>query len=453
MSLLLDGHPRWNPTGDRKNQSKILPGTENTERIRINAAIIVPEKFESVEDVLICQAEGTNHTIYSLWKDACEKFSGNKCLGDRRHGGTEFMWKTYSDCKTIVDKVATAIVNDLNQAQSNDCRIGMFAGNCWEWTLTGNAIMQNNQVMVPLYDTLGDQAMRFITKLCEFEVMFVDTEKRFKTFMSEVYNHADGYKVKHVVVFNKLSDEAKAMADENIQVHDFTSLYQSVAEPIAPCPPKPEDIIVINFTSGTTGDPKGVILNHRNWVADMHAAVSAIPGGIKEDDVWMSYLPAAHVFERALQFVMLSTGGAVGFFGGDPRNLVADAGALKPTIFGAVPRVWNKIYGKLQAAQNESWVKNKLIGWALKNKIKQVKNGIDRNDTIYDTIVFKKIQALLGGQVRAAVSGAAPIKNDVLNAIRAALGCTIQEGYGQTETCAASTEMFINLTNHSTIDY
>merc|ERR1711970_24159 len=90
MVLQLDGHPRWNPTGDRKNQSKILPGTEDGERIRINAAINVPENFESVEDVLICQAEGTDHTIYSLWKEACEKYGGNNCLGDRRHGGVEF---------------------------------------------------------------------------------------------------------------------------------------------------------------------------------------------------------------------------------------------------------------------------------------------------------------------------------------------------------------------------
>lgn len=174
MLLSLDGHPRWKPTGNKENQSKILPGTENGERIRVNAAIEIPEKFNSVEEVLICQAEGTNHTIYSLWKEACEKYGHKNCLGDRRHGGTEFKWRTYSDCKEIVDKLATAIVTELGQAQANDCKIGMFAGNCWEWTLSGNAIMQNKQIMVPLYDTLGDQAMRFITKTCEFEVMFIE---------------------------------------------------------------------------------------------------------------------------------------------------------------------------------------------------------------------------------------------------------------------------------------
>ena len=81
----------------------------------------------------------------------------------------------YGECMEIVNKIASGIVNVLGQEQSNSVNIGMFAGNCWEWTLTGHAIMQNKQVMVPLYDTLGDQAMRYITKLCEFEVMFVDT--------------------------------------------------------------------------------------------------------------------------------------------------------------------------------------------------------------------------------------------------------------------------------------
>lgn len=439
MVLTLDDHPRWNPTDDRTVQSRILPGTEDGERIRINSFITIPEKFEELEDVLICQAEGTEHTIHTLWVEASEKYSENNCLGDRRHGGPDFQWKTYGECKVIVDKVATCIVKDLGQAQSNDVRIGMFAGNSWEWTLTGHAVLQNKQVMVPLYDTLGPQAMRFITNLCEFEVIFTDTEARFKAFVNEVYNHEDGYKVKHIVCFSKLSDEVRALADDNLKIHDFTSLLESVTDCIAPCPPSQDDVLVINFTSGTTGDPKGVVLTHKNWISDMHGCVTNIKGGVLATDSWLSYLPAAHVFERMMQLVFLSCGASIGYFGGDTRNLVADAGALRPTVFGAVPRVWNKIYGKLQAAQNESFIKNKLIGWALRNKMKMVQNGIDRNDTIYDKIVFKKIQALLGGRVRFAACAAAPIKNEVLNSVRAALGCVIHEGYGQTETCAAST--------------
>merc|ERR1712110_734583 len=99
------------------------------------------------------------------------------------------------------------------------------------------------------------------------------------------------------------------------------------------------------------------MLTHKAWLADMYACHIAMESPITHEDSWLSYLPAAHVFERALQSIMMIEGGSIGFFGGDPRQLVADAGALRPTIFGAVPRVWNKIYGKLQAAQAESKVK------------------------------------------------------------------------------------------------
>lgn len=446
MAFQLKNHPRWKPSGNMKNQSKILQGTEENERIRINSSIIVPNDFKKVEDVLISQPEELkNETIHSMWERACKNFPDNNCLGDRLHGGSEFQWKSYSDCGKIVDKVAAAIVHTLDQQQSNDVTIGMFSGNCWEWTLTGNACMKNKQIMVPLYDTLGDQAMRYITKLCEFEVMFIDTEARFTFFMNEVFNHSEGYKVKHVVCFNKLSVEAKTLADDSLKVHDFTELFESVTEPNEPTestdlsPPTQKDVAVINFTSGTTGNPKGVLLTHGNYMSNIAASLAVIPNGVSEKDVWLSYLPAAHGFERLLQFALLSVGGSIGFFGGNPKNLIADAAALKPTVFGAVPRVWSKIYDKLQAAQNESFIKGMLIGWALRNKVAMVENGVDRNDTIYDWLVFGKIQALLGGRLRCAISGAAPIKNDVLNSIRAALGCTIQEAYGQTETSGATT--------------
>merc|ERR1739848_43455 len=118
---------------------------------------------------------------------------------------------------------------------------------------------------------------------------------------------------------------------------------------------------------------------------------------------------------------------------------MGDAGAFGPTFFGGVPRVWNKIYAKLMAAKNESAIKGFLINWALKNKLKLVQKADNRRDTIYDKIVFKNIQALLGGAVGSGVCGTAPMKNDVMNTIRAALGCYISEAYGQTECAAAAT--------------
>ncbi|XP_070427222.1 long-chain-fatty-acid--CoA ligase 6 isoform X8 [Equus przewalskii] len=207
-----------------------------------------------------------------------------------------------------------------------------------------------------------------------------------------------------------------------------------------PVPPKPSDLSIVCFTSGTTGNPKGAMLTHGNVVADFSGFLKVTEKVIfpRQDDVLISFLPLAHMFERVIQSVVYCHGGRVGFFQGDIRLLSDDMKALCPTIFPVVPRLLNRMYDKI-FCQADTPVKRWFLEFAAKRKQAEVRSGIIRNDSIWDELFFNKIQASLGGCVRMIVTGAAPASPTVLGFLRAALGCQVYEGYGQTECTAGCT--------------
>nr|KAF6480701.1 hypothetical protein HJG59_010563 [Molossus molossus] len=207
-----------------------------------------------------------------------------------------------------------------------------------------------------------------------------------------------------------------------------------------PVPPKPSDLSIVCFTSGTTGNPKGAMLTHGNVVADFSGFLKVTEKVIfpRQDDVLISFLPLAHMFERVIQSVVYCHGGRVGFFQGDIRLLSDDMKALCPTIFPVVPRLLNRMYDKI-FSQADTPLKRWLLEFAAKRKQAEVRSGIIRNDSIWDELFFNKIQASLGGCVRMIVTGSAPASPTVLGFLRAALGCQVYEGYGQTECTAGCT--------------
>eukprot|EP00116_Pleurobrachia_bachei_P001271 sb/3461533/ len=184
------------------------------------------------------------------------------------------------------------------------------------------------------------------------------------------------------------------------------------------------------------GLPKGAMLTHGSMTSTAYAVESILSEHrMTRDDVNISYLPASHVFERELQYCILMAGGRIGFWQGDVRKLSSDMMELKPTVFACVPRIINRIYDKIMAEVNSSAVKSYLFNWALGSKKAEVGNGVVRNNSMWDYVIFSKVQKMLGGRVRLMPCGAAPFKFEVLQFFRAALGAVVLEGYGQTESC------------------
>lgn len=131
---------------------------------------------------------------------------------------------------------------------------------------------------------------------------------------------------------------------------------------------------------------------------------------------------------------------ACGFFGGNVLKLTEDIGILKPTFFASVPRLFNKFYDKINAKLNEATgPKGWLVQKALAAKLYYIKDGQGYNHKVYDSLIFSKIKAFLGGNVRVMLTGSAPISGDVLDFLKVVFSCPLCEGYGMTESGGGST--------------
>jgi long-chain acyl-CoA synthetase len=249
--------------------------------------------------------------------------------------------------------------------------------------------------------------------------------------------------IKSIIVMDAIDNEMIAIGNKaNVEVVLMSEVERQGAEhPLQPNPPQTDSLATICYTSGTTGTPKGVMLTHGNFLA-FCACTNALASKDRiykfgPDDVHISYLPLAHVFERIIHLVFTYNGGSIGFFLGDTLKLMDDIQVLKPTLFASVPRLYNRIYDRVLSGVNEKGGLSKyLFDMALASKKNGLKHGTVKH-CIWDALVFSKVRARLGGRIKIMITGAAPISSEVTDFMRCAFSCEFIEGYGQTETVAA----------------
>jgi long-chain acyl-CoA synthetase len=211
-------------------------------------------------------------------------------------------------------------------------------------------------------------------------------------------------------------------------------------QPLPMNPPSPDDIATINYTSGTTGNPKGVVLTHRN----AHAATctSLILLGSSASQVICSFLPLAHIYQRLGEQGGLAAGSAIGYFHGNVVELVDDLKLLRPTIFSGVPRLYNRFGAKIkEATVLAPGVKGALSRHVVAVKMANMQDKHNPSNThmLYDRIWSKKVAAGLGlDRCKVMVSGSAPIDPSLHQFLRVVFGNNFTQGYGLTETYAVS---------------
>ena len=331
--------------------------------------------------------------------------------------------------------------------------VGLFSINREEWCITEQACFASGLVTVPLYDTLGNDAIAYICNQTEMEIIFTSRDKlKLLTGMLDQIEH-----VKRIVCFDRLSEEdiskfSPMLQKSGSKIIYYGDLLEKSTGPFEPRPPKAEDLCTICYTSGTTGMPKGVMLPHAALLADASACLALCgygPNGfapdqrslfeLKSTDVHISYLPLAHIFERIVMTALTTVGAGIGFYQGDTLKSMDDIAALRPTIFVSVPRLFNKVYDKVMAGVKEkSTFKQMLFNWAYASKVQNLRENGELKHWLWDRLVFEPIRERLGGRVRAMLSGSAPIAPEVMEFLRVCFSCEVYEGYGQTETSAGT---------------
>ncbi|XP_076615874.1 long-chain-fatty-acid--CoA ligase 5 isoform X2 [Chaetodon auriga] len=378
-------------------------------------------------------------TLYEVFQKGLKVSGNGPCLGYRKPG-RPYQWLKYRQVSDRAEHLGSGLLHK-GLKPNTETFLGIFAQNRPEWIIAELACYTYSMVAAPLYDTLGPEAVVFIINQADISTVLCDNQNKAEVLLQ---NREKGLTpvLKTIVIMDPFKPElvergAKCGVDV-VSMQDVEALGKS--NPHQPVPPKPEDLSVVCFTSGTTGNPKGAMLTHENVVSNAAGVLKsfemAIP--LTTQDVTISFLPLAHMLERVVQTVVYGAGARVGFFQGDIRLLPDDMKTLQPTLFPVVPRLLNRIYDRVQSGANTPF-KKWLLNFAVARKCAELNEGIIRKNSIWDKLLFHRVQESLGGRVRLMVTGAAPISPSVLSFLRAALGCQIFEGYGQTECTAGCT--------------
>ena len=316
-------------------------------------------------------------------------------------------------------------------------RVGLISATRVEWVVSDLAILANRAITVPVYPSSTPQDTAYILHHARVKLVFVENAKLWEKVKQQRDKLPEG------VTFVLFEGAAEAgvipLAQFLERAKATTDLVEEGSRALTS-----DDVATIVYTSGTTGLPKGAVLTHGNLVAECAGIQPWI--GRSTSDVTLSFLPLAHIFARMLHFAGIVIG-YVTAYATSMDTVVENLSEVRPTFMAAVPRFFEKVYakamGRLEAAGG---AKRTLGQWAIRvgleaaevhRRGEALSTGLALQLAIARPLVLKKIRKLFGGRMQFFVSGGAPLSRDI-GAFFEAVGTEILEGYGLTETTAAT---------------
>jgi long-chain acyl-CoA synthetase len=309
-------------------------------------------------------------------------------------------------------------------------RVAIMAENRPEWTIADFAILLCGGVTVPIYPTLIASQISFLLRHSGATLAFVSTAEQFaklRSIQSETF-------VERIILMDEPAPDADALSMAKImeagpeqRVPELDALADAIV---------PEDLATVIYTSGTTGVPKGAMLTHGNITANLSYSLNAFEL-FPEIDLAISFLPLSHITARHVDFAELYRGVTIAYcpFIDDLPRIMRE---LHPTFFVAVPRVYEKIYNKVQHDAGTG-IKRRIFDWALsvgRDHMAEVVAGRRPRSLAWrlaDSLVYSRVRDGMGGRIRIYASGGAPLSK-ALAEWYAQMGVVIHEGYGLTET-------------------
>ncbi|KAK9139149.1 hypothetical protein Scep_008830 [Stephania cephalantha] len=285
-------------------------------------------------------------TCWDLFRFSVEKHSNNKMLGWRQIVDGKvgpYLWKTYKEVYEEVLHIGSAL---RKCGAEPGARVGIYGINCPQWVTAMEACCAHSLICVPLYDTLGPGAVSFIVDHAEIDFAFVQDKKVKRLLESD---QTGSRRLKAIICFTSLTNELNEdVACYGATLYSWNQALQLGKEnPADIVPPKPQDIGTIMYTSGTSGHPKGVVLTHENAILTMRGMdlfMEQFEDKMTVDDVYLSFLPLAHILDRMIEEYFFHNGASVGYYHGDIEALREDLMELKPTLFAGVPRVFERVH-------------------------------------------------------------------------------------------------------------
>ncbi|GAY44880.1 hypothetical protein CUMW_085290 [Citrus unshiu] len=374
------------------------------------------------------------NTAWDIFSMSVQKYPGNRMLGWRPFVDGKFgpyVWKTYKEVYEEVLQIVSAL---RASGAEPGCRVGIYGANCPQWVEAMEACNALSLICVPLYDTLGPGAVNFILDHAEIDFVFVQ-DKKVKELLSPDCRSAQRLRV--MVCFTSLTAEQKEMAVQTgIKPYSWDEfLHLGKVNEMEILPPQPFNICTIMYTSGTSGDPKGVVLTHETiatFVSGVDLFLDQFEDKMTVDDVYLSFLPLAHILDRVIEEYFFRRGASVGYYHGDLNALRDDLMELKPTLLAGVPR---KALEELRPLRRRIFDALKLAWMNMGYKQREA-------SPLADLLAFRKVKARLGGRLRLVISGGAPLSTEVEEFLRVTCCAFLVQGYGLTETCGPTTVCF-----------
>ncbi|MBX3225342.1 MAG: long-chain fatty acid--CoA ligase [Labilithrix sp.] len=370
-------------------------------------------------------------TLVDIYHDALKTYPDNPLFGTK--SGGQWSWMTYLEFGRTTDGFRAGLAS-LGLERGD--RVAIIANNRPEWAVAAYACFGLGVAFVPMYEAQLPKDWEFIVKDCDAKALIVATDaivEKTKEFLDSIGS------LKHIISM----DPATKTSD---RVHSFKSLAATKAK-VGTITPDPKDTAGFIYTSGTTGNPKGVILSHGNIATNVSAIHDCFP--MSSMDRSLSFLPWAHSFGQTVELHGLFSMGASLAIAESVEKILDNLAETKPTLLFSVPRIFNKLYAAVQKQIStkpgviQSMVKTSLATRGKQRNGEEVSFGEGLVLALTDKVVFAKVRARFGGELKYAFSGGAAISTEVAEFIDS-LGITVYEGYGLTETSPIATANWPN---------
>jgi len=352
--------------------------------------------------------------------------------------GKNWVGLTGLDIRNTVNDLAFGLRSIGVESGQN---VAILSNNSPRWAMSDYGVICSGAATVSIYPTLIPSQIEYILNDSESTLIFIEGKEQYEKIKSiwsncpkltniVILDNSDTGGAENVYTFNEFTENGNTYAKSTELT--FDALINTA---------KPDDLLTLIYTSGTTGNPKGVMLSHENLIANMEGIGKLI--NFEMDDVFLSFLPLSHVFERMGGHFTAFSRACTVYFAEGIEQVPANLQEAKPTIVLSVPRLYEKMHARIiEGVKSAPAIRQNIFWWAidvgrnysmLSIAGEKIPFLLSIKHKIADKLVYSKVRERMGGRLKFFISGGAPLSQKI-GEFFAAAGITILEGYGLTET-------------------